>query len=792
MQMRERDLLTRLVRVRPLLCAAVLCLTGCALEYALDLPPLALWIFLFLLILAAMLLSRRGPKWGVPLLLLAMLPAGALRFEAQWRALAPLPSQSDVELSGRISQTPVWNSDTERCICVLEDLTLNGVPSGGRLRLYLRGDVEQLQSVELGQCVSCVAHIWQAREATNPGQFNFSNYLRLNGLNGYATAKIEEAQLTPPKYRASDWPEQMRERLGARIDRLFPHNSAIARAFLLGDRSGLSREERENYSRSGVAHLLAISGMHVSVLAAAVSMLLGHFLRRSHAFAVTLALLLGYGALIGFPVALTRAILVFAILGFSPAVGRYSDTPTRLAAAMLACILVRPISILESSFILSYGACAGILLLSAPLTRLVHAEKYLQKRTKVSFKALFTTFLPQWILRSLIVTFAAQLAILPAVVHFFGAQPLWSFAVNLVAVPLAMAAYLLSIAGMLTGFAPVAHAGDLLFGLLTRCVQFFGSLPLASLRIARFPLWLTLLCAIACLLASDLSRLPEKLRRFLPLTVLLAVFLSNFCAQLTTRGCSAVFLDAGQADCAVLRTQGSVYLIDTGDSYTPAADYLSAMNYAVDGVFLSHPHADHAGGLAPILEVCTPGRIYLSPNWGNYEISDEITGALSLAHSRGSELVFLSAGDQLQLSDDTILQVLSPTEGFCANSANDDSLILRIRYGEAVALFCGDAPASIASGLAGDVDLLKLAHHGAADALTPALLEETSPSAAVISVGADNRYGHPAQVSLKLLEASGARIYRTDLCGAITCHIKRNGTLALRAQHHSEDGNELE
>ena len=793
MQMRQRDFLTRLVRTRPLALASVLFLVGCLLEYALTVPEGALWAILALLALCSACLSpwRRMRRWIAPIVILSLLPMGALRFCCQWAQTTPIPAQNNAELAGRIAQTPVWNAEKERTICVIDELSINGIPVDGRLRLYLRGDCEALQAVRLGQLARCTAHIWRAQDATNPGQFSFSNFLRLNGMRGYATARIEDVQLSPPELRFTDLPERIRERIGARIDRLFPENAAIARAFLLGDRSNLSQEDRQSYSKSGAAHLLAVSGMHIGVLAAALNLLLSRFLKRNYAFAVVLALLMLYGALIGFPASLTRALLMFAILGFAPVAGRFSDVYTRLAASMLIHLLIRPIAALESGFILSYGACAGIFLLTPPLKQLLHLDGYLHKRTGVGFGNLLRCRLPRWILSTLLVTLAAQLAILPAVVHFFGAQPLYSFAVNLLSVPLAMAAYLVSIPGVILGIAPIASIADFLFGLLTRSVSFFSALPFAALRVARFPLWLALLCAASCLLASDLTRLPERLRRFLPLTVVLAVFVSNFCAQLSTCGCSVVFLDAGQADCAVLRTQGKVYLMDTGDPYTPAADYLSAMNYDVEGIFLSHPHLDHAGGLLDLLEVCTPKRIYLSANWSQYPVDEEVAGAISLAETRGAEIVPLSAGMELQLSDATILQVLSPVAGIPADLANDDSLILRVSHGDASILFCGDASAATLESRVGDIDLLKVGHHGGADALSAKLATELSPSAAIVSVG-ENSYGHPAEKTLRLLEAAGARVFRTDRDGAITCRLSADGAIHIRTYLNSEDTNGLQ
>ena len=788
----QRDLLTRLVRARPLFLAAAFFLLGCMLERMCDLPVMALASSLALLLLLC--IPFRRSRLLPVLLILAMLPFGALRFGMKWHSLDPLPEQKGAALSGRICEIPAWKEDTQRCICVIEDVCIDGAEVPGRLRLYLRSDeddVELLRSPELGQRIVCSASIWQGDAPSNPGQFDFDAYLRLQGLSGYATAKIEDATLDAPQYRLSDQRKLLIGRIGQRIDRLFPEHSAIARAFLIGDRSTLSEEERSSFSDSGAAHLLAISGMHISILAGELMLALRSVFNRRRSFGIVLLLLLIYGALLGFSASLTRAILMFAVFGAAPLLGRYSDAPTRLAAALLAYLLVRPIAILDVGFVLSYGASTGILLLTPALRSLLHLDELLHRRPGHDLRARLLHRPLRWIAGMVVTSLAAQLAILPAVVHAFGAQPLFSILVNLVAVPLAMLGYIVAIVGVILGFAPVAQLADGLFGLLTACVRFFGELPLSTLRIARFPMWLTLLCAAACLLSSNLSRLSMRVRRFLPLTILLAALLSNGLSLLSTLGCSVVFLDAGQADCAVIRSEGRVYLVDAGDRYSPAADYLSAMNYELEAVFLSHPHADHVGGLAGVLEVCTPKRIYISPNWDSPDADDGAMELLQAAVERGSQLVYVSAGDEIALSDKTLLRVLSPAAGILHDSANEDSMILRLEYGDCACTFTGDAPAAVVTGLIGDCDVLKVGHHGSAKSVSASLLTELSPSVAVIPVG-ENNYGHPAAETLELLELSGSRICRTDECGAVTCRLRADGDVKLYTMRSSEASDDLE
>lgn len=791
MKLRQRDLFTRLVRSRPLLLAAMLYLFGCIIAYYL-MPPRALcYAGMVLPALLFAFLRKRRPQTALALLMLSFVSLGCARFEAAWNQTSPLPDQRGAQLSGRIASIPVWNPETERSICEIEDLSIDSEPVRGVLRLYLRGDIDRLQSIEQGQRIQCTAHIWEADTAVNPGEFNFSNYLRLNGLRGYATAEIESAVLQAPVLHLRDWPQRIRAQIGARIDRLFPRNADLARAFIIGDRSALSDEDRKSYNLSGVAHLLAISGMHISVLAGGVSLLLQRMLKRRGAYWVTMAILIAYGGLIGYSASLVRAIIMFGISEGARLCGRYSDSPTRLACAMLIYLLIRPIAILDAGFVLSYGSTAGITLLYPVLTRLFHAEDRISKRRDVGIVHFLTRRLPALILQSLLLTLSAQIAILPAAVHFFGSQPVWSFVVNLLAVPLAMSAYILALIGTILGLLPLTWIADWMFGLLTGVVRIFANLPLVSIGIARFPAWLTVICALSCFCASDLSKLPEKLRRFLPFFVVLAILISNGCAMLETRGASIVFLAAGEADCAVLRCEGKVYLVDTGDPYSPAADYLSAKNAAPEGIFLTHPHSDHAGGLNRILEICTPKRIYISRNWDRIEKDEGVAEALLAAQRQGAEIVRVSAGDTIALSDKTLMEVLSPEAGFPTDLANEDSLVLRLNYGDCSALFTGDAPAKIVENQTLDVDILKIAHHGGKDSLSADLLRQLSPSVAVIPVGY-NLYGHPAESSLKLLNAAGVRVYRTDRHGAITCRMQIDGSVHVRSFLSSEDIYELE
>lgn len=475
---------------------------------------------------------------------------------------------------------------------------------------------------------------------------------------------------------------------------------------------------------------------------------------------------------------------MFGIYQAAAVAGRFSDSPTRLAAAMFLHLLISPVDILSAGFILSYCASAGIVFLSRPLSRLLRSEDLLYGSIDIEPGAMLMRKAARWIMRSVITSLAATLATFPAVIHFFGAQPLWSMLVNLPAVPLAMFSYILSIIGLLTGIGPLCMAADSLFELLVSLIRLCAALPLSSLRIARFPGWLCVICAVMFLLSSDLSVLPEFVRRFIPVCTLLAMLLSNGISLVKLHRDEFIFMDAGQADCAILKTEGKLIMFDTGDDYSPAPDYLSAMNYGVDALFLSHLHADHAGGLADMLDICVPEKIYVSADYTGGDVSEAVAHALERAKSLGSEIITVKAGDTIELSSESFAKVLSPDAGISASPANEDSMMLHVVCGEISALFTGDMPAASMPENLPDIDILKVSHHGSRSGTDPGMLTETSPSVAIISVGEGNSHGHPTREALELLYASGAEVLRTDLCGAITVSCDDAGGLEISTYYN--------
>jgi competence protein ComEC len=607
----------------------------------------------------------------------------------------------------------------------------------------------------------------------NPGGFNYAAYLETNGVGAVITARGWEVEELPGRggnlllYGA----HQVRERAAQVLHTHLPDREAgLVTGLLLGDRRAVSEETVDAYRRLGLAHLLAVSGLHVGFVAAFALFLARRMVRgRSPSFPAIVAILvvLGYVLLTGGRPPVWRAALTMTLALFAAEAGRERDGLQALATAMLLMLFFRPLWLFGLSFQFSFLATAGILLLSPRI------EPYL-------------TRLPRQVSGMMAVTLSAQLAVLPLQAAHFGLVSVLAVPLNLICVPLVGVAMALGLAALLIGSfsiplaAPFLWSALPLLAFLERIPQIPSTWPFAAFYVpAIHPvMWLAYL-GIFLLLAGGVKLWPLSGRKVIALLAVFNILLFVGLSGAGKRSLEVTFLDVGQGLAVHIRTPSGGHLLidaggrggfDTGESIV--LPYLRANGARqLDGLILTHPHYDHYGGMGTVAERM-PVRTFISN--GDKEESENFAALLATFQAAGTTFIEVEEGYSFTF-DEVSFYVLSPPAqrfAFIGDDVNNNSLVVRIVYKDFSLLITGDAETEALTRLVREradtkAVVLQVPHHGSRGAMSPAFLDNCSAQVAVIPVG-KNMFGHPHPDTLALLDEWGIAVYRNDLHGAVT------------------------
>lgn len=578
-----------------------------------------------------------------------------------------------------------------------------------------------------------------------------------------------------------------RDGMVGRLEALYGERAPLVSALTLARREGLDPELREAFSRVGIAHLLAISGFHVGVVAGvllAVLAGLGTDMRRGALVAAAGSWL--YVGFIGFPDAASRA----AVILTCAAVGRARGRPTArwgpIGAALLLLLTLDPSKLASPGFQLSFAGAVGLVAWAGPLSRAIgrRGGRYCPRGFAVAAAA----------------GLSATLATLPIVAWHFERVSLVGIPVTILATPLVTLALVGSLGSLLLDFVSPGLAAVLAGGVSTLLAALewlathVGSWSWASVWTTRA----TVIGAVVGVAAAWwLARRPGvggRVRRALTAAYVAAgVITWPVLIGLQGRGAvEIVMIDVGQGDAIALRgPRGRWLLVDTGPASAdddpaghPVVRALRARGVGrIEALVLTHPDLDHIGGATAVLESFDVGVVYDPGLAAGKQVFVDV---LAAAAERGVPWRPARAGDRIDLSELEV-RVLYPPEGLGSDTeANASSVVLHVRLGAFDALLTGDAYKDvdrlIAPGLTEVVEVLKVGHHGSDTSTDPLLLEAARPELALVSVGRYNRYGHPAPEVIRRLEAHGVRVHRTDREGTISVLGRRDGSYSLTSR----------
>ncbi|NLW17194.1 MAG: DNA internalization-related competence protein ComEC/Rec2 [Firmicutes bacterium] len=594
--------------------------------------------------------------------------------------------------------------------------------------------------------------MWQApSHPLNPGEFNYAAYLRRQGI--LATAFVNDStslQHTPAT--SPSWP--LRSQLLTRAAKLNGPGGELLRTLTLGNSPG---DWAESWRQTGLAHVLSISGLHIGLVSVALLGGLRHCRVPTNGAYLFVALcLLLYGYILGPRPAVWRAIIMALMGMLAVANNRVRDWPSAVSLAAILLLIYNPHYLWDAGWQLSFAATIGLLLFS-PLIR---------------------SFLPplpgklDWTVSA---SLAAQLATLPLVLHHFYLVTPLALVFNVILTPLLPVALITGLAYLLLPIVgdlllPVL---DFLYSAMIGLVDWFATWPLASFSPGAPPPALLLIYSL--LLPAVFCWRP-RWRPFLA-TVLVMVCVLLFVWQPLVRFATNTYnlcvLSVGQGAAGVLHLPGGkAVLFDVGCEHEAGGrqiivPYLRYRGtWQIQSVYLSHLHDDHIVGLADVIAAFPVGSLYL-PATSLY--SPAFNRLVPLLEQYGIPVYAWTVGDS-QSHAGVQVTALNPPPG-PGQDENEDSLVLLLQWPNLRALAPGDIgqrEVELLPLLPREVDVLLVPHHGSGHSSNEEFLRLLSPRHAIISVGAPNRYGHPAPATLERLARYSQQIWRTDRHGAIT------------------------
>lgn len=766
---------------RKLSACALFALAGCLIYTFFG----GLWAYAALCgasLFAAGIFFKRKRRFSIFLFLLSVMLL--FSFYTSLRDQRPVLSVNKKgDITGVVSNNPRYQPDKNRTTLYLDDVTIDGKAFPYKAYVYMYGNNEE-NAFEYGQTLSLPeAGLWLPDGQTNPDGFDFRAYLWRKGTAVCVSSSVSKAEIVSEKSSLKRSLYRFSSFLSERFDELFPENADIMRALLLGDRTLLDDETYENFQDAGVAHLVALSGLHVSCVAVFFETLLLLFLIPARPRGIiTVILVFLYTIMTGASASLMRAAMMYALFVAARFTGNPSDLLTRLSGAFLIQLIINPLTIHDTGMQLSYLSVLALALMHKPVRALFPYIKSKREESESIPLILYSRFAD-----AVSASAAIQLGTLPSMAALFHSVPVLSVPVNLLVVPLGLMTVYLGASALILSFAfmPLAQmlgkVSDAAWTAILYLTNRVSDLAFAMMNVRAWESGIVFiyfaLMALASPYITEKKRVSGALTAFIS-CLAVAVILWPAPAH---KGLDIVFLDAGYADSCVVLADNNAYVVDCGKENEITADYLTALGANVAGIFISHPDIDHAGGAGEILKRYPEAEIYVSECWDQMDVGEVVRNALE-----GRNLHYLSTGDVVWLSDSIEAHVVWPDAGFTPKEDNDGSLVINIVYGGASALLTGDVTERVDKYIQADADVLKIAHHGSKKATSDTFLDAVTPEIAVISVSS-NGHGHPTEEVLLRLSERNCAVYRTDQSGAITISMLEDGTYRVKT-HLSPGG----
>lgn len=797
---------------RPLIPILLSYLSGLILGYYISIPQVILLssilVSLFLFIITITIKKQRLS------LILSIIIFNLLGILFLNSCLSPhLPSNHIVNyvaeekmvLEGILYKPPELSLNKTRLYLLMDKIveTDKIIPLNGYLLLTVK---EKLKYFNYGDKVRFSARIRYPRNFNNPGGFDYHTYLALKGIlvtaylkDGRKIVKSGETTLNPFLKQVEKYRTYIRSFLTTNLK---SPAAEIAKALVLGEKGELSKELRERFSAVGVAHILAISGLHIGIIALVCFFLVKNFLKLStrlilatdiskvSAF-ITLIPVIAYCFIAGHGIATTRATIMVTTYLTAIIIGRQEDLWNTVALAAFLILIFSPSSLFDISFQLSFTSVIAILYLtprfSAPLFQPPPDPlepppgwwKKILKRTALFF----------------LVTISAIIGTTPLVAYYFHRISPWGILTNAIIIPLI--GFLVVPLGFLASlllflYQPLAtsilHIMHPLIMLSTFIVELFNKLPFADYRTATPTLLEIAIFYLGVLLLVNIKK-SKKVRYGLALVAI--AFICNQSFWYYQNNISPLLritsIDVGQGESTLIQLpKGANMLIDGGGFYDNSFDvgekvvapllWKKKIKH-IDYLVLSHPHPDHLNGLVFIVKNFKVKEVWTNGDRVNTEPFKEFE--ITIAEKKIKKYI-ISRKDPDRKINGVLIEFLHPPKSPCHDTAmsyhsriNNHSLVIRLTYQGISMLFTGDIDQEAERELINTAPnlkstILKVPHHGSSTSSSSAFLRQVQPQIALFNLGFKNIFHLPSKKVVKRYQDQGCQILRTDQDGAIT------------------------
>ena len=742
-----------------------------------------------------------------PAVLALLLVLGAWRADVAPNLTLAGPADTNLTLGGRISSDPEFSGNRVEFTLDLRtiDLPSGPVSTEGRILVYARpsDDLVARRSPPYFDYGDLVTVNGTLRRPEPFGGFDYPAYLAAQGIAG--TMLADSAAVVGESGGWRKWPYSLRGRLSESIEDTIPYpQSALGQALLLGLTGNLPPELVQDFRSTGTSHLLAISGLHVGVLVvmflAASAWLFGR--RGFYFLAVPLIAVWAYALVSGMPPSVVRAAVMGSVYLVAVGVGRPGSILPALALSAGLMTATSPEIVQRVSFQLSFAAMAGIAL-TQPFIPRWSPESAAPGQSWWSPLALPMVRAP---LMMLIISWSAMLATWPLLAFNFREVALPGIIVTVLALPampFIMAGTLAAASVGLVSTTLGQFIGWLVWAPTSYLIELVEAAPKWTIQTEwagnrLVVVWYLALGALLLFLkpgrsgwllssikdrARELTRHPMEPAKTLPFVtgaIIMTAAAVVLWWQVGTGGdgnLHVYFFDVGQGDSALIVTPaGRQVLVDGGPAPDSAiralSDVMPKGDRSLDLVVITHLDADHSRGLIDVLDRYEVGAVLAGPVTPSASMYAQWQAGVE---RNKIDVVSVHQGYSLDLGSGVVAEVLNPRSGIpVGESANNSAMVLRLTYGSVSFLLTADIEAETESFLTSmdtgiESTVLKVAHHGSKTSSTAGFIDAVDPAVAVISVGANNPFGHPSDevVGRLMRQIGGENIYRTDRHGNV-------------------------